>query len=147
MKARVDCRWLHQHLLNKGVETTMDIVEGDQHDRLVATYQTLEIARLNDALKECGITDRELRRKVCESYFFSSGYFLDGCWFADEDGTRFRPGVYFAEIDEDDQLTGTLFLPDPSFGTVFHEYAHGATGWFFEDRNEQITDIEVGDAT
>jgi hypothetical protein len=50
----------------------VDIVEGDKHDPLTAAYQTLELARLNDALKECGVADVELRRRVCESYFFSS---------------------------------------------------------------------------
>ena len=124
----------------------MDVIEGDAHDPLVATYQTLELARLNEALKEGGILNPEIRRKVCETYFFNSGYFLDGCWFAEE-GRRFRPGVYFAEIDDDDQPTGKVILPDPAVGTMFHEYAHGAAAWLFDDHNEDASEIEVGDST
>jgi hypothetical protein len=121
------------------------IVEGDQHDSLSATYQTLEVARLNDALRECGVLDVKVRRAVCETYFFNSGYFLDGCWFA-EAGKRLRAGVYFAELDRTNAPTGTIYLPDPAIGTMFHEYAHGAAAWLFDEHNERADEIEVGDA-
>jgi hypothetical protein len=98
----------------------MDIISGDKHDPLTATYQTLELSRLNAALKECGVADAALRRKICETYFFDLGYFLDGCWFKEE-GDRFRPGIYFEEINENDQPTGRVYLPDPNIGTMFHE--------------------------
>ena len=124
----------------------MDVIEGDLHDPLAATFQTLEVARLNDSLKQCGISDAELRRSICENYFFDSGYFLDGCWFA-EAGRRFRPGVYFQELDEGGHLTGQILLPDPTIGTMFHEYAHGAAAWLFDDHNEDSSEIEVGDCT
>jgi len=124
----------------------MDVVEGDKHDPLTATYQTLELARLNDALKQCGVNDAQLRRRICETYFFDSGYFLDGCWFVEE-GTRFRPGIYFAELNEEDRPTGKVYLPDPDIGTMFHEYAHRAAAWLFEDHYEDVSEIEVGDAT
>ncbi|MBA3484657.1 MAG: hypothetical protein H0T51_22865 [Pirellulales bacterium] len=124
----------------------MEIVEGEMHDPLTATYQTLELARLNDALTECGVSDSELRRRVCETYFFHSGYFLDGCWFA-EDGLRYRPGIYFAEIDDQDKRTGKVHMPDPNIGTMFHEYAHGAAAWLYDDHAEDVSKIEVGDAT
>jgi hypothetical protein len=119
------------------------IVEGDQHDPLCATYQTLEVARLNDALKACGVGDRNVRRAVCEAYFFGSGYFLDSCWFA-EANRRFRVGVYFAEL-KGNGLTGTVYMPDPAVGTMFHEYAHGAAAWLFDDHGESAEEIEVGD--
>jgi hypothetical protein len=124
----------------------MDVVKGDKHDGLTATYQTLELARLNDALKECGIADAELRRNICETYFFNSGYFLDGCWFADAD-SLFRPGIYFAELNEQYQPTGRVYLPDPAIGTMFHEYAHGAAAWLFDDHGQDASEIQVGDAT
>jgi hypothetical protein len=124
----------------------MDIIEGDIHDSLVATYQTLEMARLNDALKECGVADPCLRRRICETYFFQSGYFLDGGWFADQGG-RFRPGVYFAELSDQDVPAVRTFLPDPAVGTMFHEYAHGAAAWLFDDHGEDVSEIEVGDTS
>ena len=124
----------------------MEIVEGEMHDPLTATYQTLELARLNEALKECGITDAELRRSICETYFFQAGYFLDGCWFA-EDGVRYRPGVHFAEIDDQNERNGRVHFPDPQIGTMFHEYAHGAAAWLYDDHAEDASEIHVGDAT
>lgn len=124
----------------------MKIVEGDKHDPLTATYQTLELARLNESLKECGVADVDLRRRICESFFFNSGYFLDSCWFA-EDGGRFRPGVHFAELGDDGQATGTVYFPDPAIGTMLHEYAHGAAAWLFDDHAEDASEIETGDVT
>jgi len=122
----------------------MQIIEGDLHDPLVATFQTLEVARLNNALKESGISDAVTRRAICETYFFNSGYFLDACWFTEQD-RRFRPGLYFAEIGADGKESGPVFLPDPSVGTMFHEYAHGAAAWLFDNHGEDATEIETGD--
>ncbi|QEG37963.1 hypothetical protein [Bythopirellula goksoeyrii] len=122
----------------------MDIFEGDRHDPLSATYQTIEFARLNDVLKECGINDMELRRKICETYFFSSGYFLDSGWFAEED-SRYQPGIYFSEVNDLNQPTKSIFLPDSSVGTMFHEYAFGTSAWLYEDHNEDASEIEIGD--
>lgn len=122
----------------------MNIVQGDLHDPCVASYQTLELARLNTILSACGITDTAKRREICEQYFFDSGYFLDSCWF-EEGGRRFRPGVYFEEVASDCQEAGTLLLPDPSFGTAFHEYAHGAAAWLYDDHAEDASEIETGD--
>ena len=122
----------------------MNTIQGDLHDPLTATYQTLELARLNEALKKCGVTDAELRRKVCEAYFFDSGYFLDSCWFSDL-GRRFRPGIYFSQLDNSNNETGTVLLPDPKVGTMFHEYAHGAVAWLFDDHGEDASEIETGD--
>jgi len=122
----------------------MKIVNGDLHDPLTATYQTLEVARLNQTLKECGVSDVKLRRTICEQYFFHAGYFLDSCWFVEE-GRRFRPGLYFAEVDGENRETGTTLLPDPSVGTMFHEYAHGAAAWLFDDHSQDASEIETGD--
>jgi hypothetical protein len=122
----------------------MNVIEGAEHDPLSATYQTLELARLNDALKECGIDDAALRRAICETYFFNSGYFLDSCWFGDQGG-RFRPGVYFAELSAENEPTGRVLFPDPSIGTMLHEYAHGAASWLFDDHGEDASEIETGD--
>lgn len=123
---------------------SMNTIQGDLHDSLTATYQTLELACLNDALKQCGIADAKLRRKVCETYFFNSGYFLDSRWFSDQ-GHRFRPGIYFSQLDASSKETGTVFLPDPKIGTMFHEYAHGAAAWLFDDHGEDASEIETGD--
>ena len=123
----------------------MQVIEGDVHDPLCATYQTLEVARLNAVLRACGIADVKVRRQICEQYFFDAGYFLDSGWFS-EQGRKFRPGVYFIEVGAakptEDQA---LLLPDSSIGTMFHVYAHGAAAWLFDDHREDASEIETGD--
>jgi hypothetical protein len=84
------------------------------------------------------------RREICESYFFDSGCFLDSCWF-EERGRLFRPGIYFAELKRGGQELGSLRLPDPSLGTPFDEYAHGAAAWFYDDHAEDASEIQTGD--
>jgi hypothetical protein len=121
----------------------MEVIEGGRYDSLAVTYQTQELARLNDTLKECGVSDAALRRKICEAFIFDSGYFLDDCWFA-ECKSRFRPGIYFTELDDDDKPIDAIYIPDPSIGTLFHEYAHGAAAWLFDDHQEDHSEIEVG---
>lgn len=122
----------------------MDIVEGDDHDVLTATFQSLEVARLNHILKECGLADRDLRRSICEAYFFSSGYFMDSGWFEERE-RRVRPNVYFESIDAGNQTSQQVFLPNPEVGTMWHEYAHGAVAWLFDDKNEDASEIITGD--
>jgi hypothetical protein len=122
----------------------MKTIQGDLHDPLSATYQTLELARLNDTLKRCGITDQAQRRKICETYFFESGYFLDSGWFV-EQGRRFRPGIYFSTLETSRGTEESILVPEPAVGTMFHEYAHGAAAWLFDDHDEDASEIETGD--
>ena len=122
----------------------MDIIPGDLHDPLTATYQSLELARLNDVLRSCGIDDASARREICEQYLFASGQFIDAGWF-EERGRRFRPGIYFEELRAATEEAGPILLPDPSFGTALHEYAHGAAAWLFDDHAEDASEIRTGD--
>jgi hypothetical protein len=123
----------------------MDIRQSSQHDQLIATYQTLELARLNDVLTKCGIDQVEIRRRICEQYFFESGYFLDSCWFG-EIGMRVRPGICFTELGAAGQAVALIVQPDNS-ETNLHEYAHGAGAWLFDDHIEDASEIETGDLT
>jgi hypothetical protein len=126
-------------------ERFVNVVEGDLHDPLCATYQTLEVARLNSVLIQLGVDEEDLRRRICETYFFDSGYFLDSCYLL-EHGRKFQPGVHFSELDEKNEKTGVVLMPDPAIGTMFHEYAHGAAAWLFDDHAQDASEIETGDA-
>jgi hypothetical protein len=121
----------------------MKIVNGDLHDPLMATFQTVEVARLNQIMKDCGIGDRDLRRQICEQYFFDAGYFIDECWLS-EQGRKFRPGIYFTELADDSAETTVVLFPDSAIGTMLHEYAHGAAAWLFDDHDEDASEIPTG---
>ncbi len=110
-------------------------------DEFAATYQSLEVARLNQVLKTNGIS-KAVRRKICEDYFFDQGVFLDDGWFQ-ENGIRVGPVVAFATRDRDGDIKH-LHLPDPKIGTMYHEYAHGAVAWLFDDKKEDASEIKVG---
>lgn len=112
------------------------------YDTLVATYQSLEAAILNNVLKEQGIEDVERRREIIGRFLFDQGVTLDQLWFQEE-GKRWFPGVYFSTVPHDDIEDGIVYLPSVDYGMNFHEYAHGAADWAIE--NEDGPDrIETG---
>ena len=121
----------------------MNIIKDDSYEEIAATYQCLEIDRLNEVLKHHGITDVALRRKICKSYIFDSGNFLDGGWFKSGDTTVY-PELCFAEreLTKDGlQDPHTLYMAD---FFSFHEYAGGDISWYFEEHNEDASEIENG---
>jgi hypothetical protein len=124
----------------------MNVVAGDLHDPCIATYQCLEADQLNTALKASGISDASKRREIIEHFLFHGGYFRDSCWF-EQEGRRFRPVMCFEEIEENGRSKDTLLVPDSSLGTLFHEYAHGAAAWLFEQENEDASGIPAGDVS
>ena len=116
----------------------------DSYEEMAATYQVLEIARLNDVLKKCKLSDKT-RRKICADYFFDSGVFLD-CGWLKASGKQVFPTLCFAErpVDPDEGLGDIkkLYAPSPFFS--FHEYAHGDIHSYFEESGENVGDIEYG---
>jgi hypothetical protein len=127
-------------------EDRMKVIAGDSHDPCVASYQCLEADQLNTAQKACGIDAPGKRREIVEHFLFHGGYFRDARWF-EQDGRRFRPIMCFGEVTENGESTDALLIPDPNLGTLFHEYAHGAAAWLFEDQSEDASSIEVGDVS
>jgi hypothetical protein len=121
----------------------MNPVSGDLHDPCIATYQCLEAGQLNEALKEAGIGDAAKRRDIVEAFLSRAGYFRDSCWF-EQAGRLFRPVMCFEEIEVNGQSKGALLVPDPSLGTLFHEYALGAAAWLFEGQEEDASGIASG---
>lgn len=123
------------------------VVQDDAYEEMAATYQALEVARLNDVLKRYEVPD-QARREICQAYSFEAGAFLDSGWLrvVEGEGVRLYPTLCFAErpVDPHEGLGDitTLHAPSPSFS--FHEYAGGAISVYFDDRSEAIDDIEHG---
>ena len=122
----------------------MKTIRDDIHDKLVATYQSLEASILNAALKESGVADAEVRRKIIGTFLFQQGVLLDQGWFKEE-GAKHYPGVFFSSHPHPDIDAAKITLPGPQYGTNFHDYAYGAADWALE--NEDGGDvIETGNA-
>ena len=122
----------------------MNIITEDEYEAMATTYQCLEIARLNEVLKQHGIDDAGLRRQICTQFMFDSGEFLDTGWFV-TGSKRVYPELCFAEraYDEDEGPgeIETLHANPDTFS--FHEYAAGDVGWYFDEQNEDVSEIEA----
>jgi hypothetical protein len=120
------------------------IEQDDSYEEMAATYQVIEIARLNEVLKRHKIPD-EVRREICTDYFFENGVFLDSGWFK-VSGNQVFPTLCFAErpVDPEEGLGEIAKLHIPSQFFSFHEYAHGDINLYFEDDAESIGNIEHG---
>lgn len=123
----------------------MNISEGGEHENMAIDYQCLEIARLNEVLKRHGITDKKLRQEICSEYIFDNSYFLDAGWFQRE-GKRFYPQICFAEREEnpEENLGSIQVLHVPTQDYELHDSAFADIDWYFEDRNEDASEIQTG---
>ena len=124
----------------------LQVQRTDDCEEMAATWQCLEIARLNDVLKASGLANKQLRQEICTRYFLDSGHFLDAGWFECE-GRRVYPEICSAERQTPDANENlgrihTLHLPSDAF--AFHEYAHGDIGWYFEEHGEDASSIATG---
>jgi hypothetical protein len=118
----------------------MKISREDIHDKLSATYQSLEASILNRVLLEHGIEDRELRRKIVGYFLFEQGIILDQYWFQ-EDQKRWCPGIYFSTLPNDNLDGATVHLPSLEIGPIFHEYAFGAADWALDNESQPEPDV------
>ena len=123
----------------------MKIIKENTYEEIDATYQCLEIARLNEVLKQNGIEDVKLREKICGEFIFNSGNFVDSGYYISE-GIKVYPEICFSErsYNEDEGLGEVKELHIPSDYFAFHEHAFGNLGWYFEEHNESIDEIETG---
>ncbi|MBV9467684.1 MAG: hypothetical protein JOZ57_00390 [Abitibacteriaceae bacterium] len=121
----------------------MEIIQDDAYEEMAATYQCLEIDRLNTILKQYGMDDKALRQKICAEYFSCNGYFLDAGTFISQ-SKQVYPQIAFAERPCDPRrglgAIETLYVTSASFS--FHEYADGDIYWYFDEHNEDVSEIE-----
>jgi hypothetical protein len=117
----------------------------DRYEELAVHYQCVQVMELDEALKDCGVKDEEARRKICKRFLFGMGNFHDQYWFRAE-GRKVYPLLCFAEtfLNTDTPLADldTVFAPSLCF--AFHESADGAVDWYYEVRDPEGGDPEVG---
>jgi len=94
---------------------TIPVEQHDSFEEMAATYQVIEIARLNAVLKEHNLSD-EVRREICTAYFFDSGVFLD-CGWLNVSGKQVWPTLCFAERPLDPTEPSFGFRRTPNMAT------------------------------
>ena len=124
-------------------ETTL--VRDDAYEEMGSAYQCIQIDNLNQALKDHGISDKAMRHKICEQFVFAMGNFHDQYWF-EADGRRVHPllcfSTEFLNVDTDVNQLGDVYAPSDMY--AFHEYAFGNNSWYFDDHNEDVSEISLG---
>ncbi|HEX8236204.1 MAG TPA: hypothetical protein VF600_09635 [Abditibacteriaceae bacterium] len=126
----------------------------DDYEELGMAWQSLELRRLNEALKQHGVDDKAVREAICISYGFDCGVFLDQGWLK-HDGRYFLPRLCFIELtavavagieDEDDNEEDedsevqALHLPSSDL----HDSLYSNADFYFNERNEVPFDIPTG---
>ena len=114
------------------------------HDSLRAFFQTIDVQHLNAVLMENGVSDLELRKKILESYFFTSGEFFDAGWF-EADGKKYSAIVCFRVVGPDLRRGDTMICPDPDWGTIFHEMALGTAEMVAENPDDEGVKVKIGE--
>lgn len=135
----------------------MKMLEEGEYDGMAAIYQSVEIDRLNQTLRQHGIVDPELRRAICSHYFKESGRFLDEGWFGYAPWFKERrlyPQICFAEKKPQEAWgeghiseIETLYVPREGFAFFNAEggaYTEGNLHWYFDDMDERIEEVERG---
>ena len=123
---------------------SIPVEQDDVYEEMAATYQVIEIGRLNEVLKKHNIP-AEVRREICTDYFFDSGVFLDSGWLK-VSGKQVWPSLCFAEkpLDPNEGLGDATKLFAPSQFFSFHEFAHGDIDNYFDENGESVENIEHG---
>ena len=121
------------------------LTRDDAYEEMASNYQCLQIDALNSTLTENGIDDVALRRNICEQFTFAIGNFHDQYWF-DSDGQRVCPILCFSprflNTDTDVTQLGDVYAPSEMF--AFHEYAFGNNAWYFDEHDEDASEIQHG---
>jgi hypothetical protein len=118
------------------------LVRDDAYEEMGSAYQCLQVATLDAAMQEHGISDPAVRQKVCESFLFAVGNFHDQGWLKPSAGAdRVYPLLCFSKrfLNTDTPVgeLGEVYAPSEMF--AFHEYAFGNAALLYEgDPNAQV---------
>jgi len=118
----------------------------DTYEDMAATFQVYMIHLLNDSLKKAGIKDKEKRKGIINDYASSFSIWKDQYWFKDTEGNKVFPCISFSEkgpaSDLEIKELGDVYFPSNMFS--FREYLNGDLDYYFEEINEDISQIESG---
>lgn len=125
------------------------LVREDAYEEMGSSYQCIQVAALDAALREHGVVEATVRQKISEAFLFSMGAFHDNGWFRpDAHSKPFFPLLCFSErflgsetpVDE----LGQVYAPSSMFS--FHEYASGNVALLYEgDPNAEVETGEVSE--
>lgn len=123
------------------------VVDDERYEQMMAEYQLSEIDRLNKVLLRFGVTDQRLRSKICAAFADTSGTALDQGWIEGEHG-RHWPILAFSvrSLDKEEGLGPIEELIVPGYASSLHEYVSGSIHQYFEENNESLGSLKVGDA-
>ena len=122
------------------------MIRHNDYEEMWSSYQCVQVAVLDAALRRFGITDVKVLQKVCESFLFEMGNLHDQGWIRPSGGSE---PVYpllcfskrFLNTDTPIDELGDVYAPSPGFS--FHEYAHGNAGLLYE--GDPAAQVETGD--
>lgn len=128
------------------------MAEPTQIDRDEETYWHLARAfvrvlmvEANDALKECGVEDPQLRQRIASQFGFGLGNFFDQCWL-EANGQRYYPLLCFTErfpgAAGSAAELGTIRGPVPE--VELHAMADDEAHWFYTEQKEDEASVPMG---
>lgn len=122
----------------------MNIDRSEIYESFAAAFQCLEIEALSRVLADHGITDSAIRQKICGDFIAASAAMLDRGWIR-EDGAVVHPVLCFAKGSAPlGAITAPASLLLPSQEFSFEEYVGGNLYHFFEEKRENLSDLERG---
>jgi len=124
---------------------TTQMVRDDAYDDMGASYQCVQVAVLDKALKMHGILDAEIRQQVCRTFLFEMGNLHDQGWLkANTEGPRLYPLLCFTtrflNLDTPVDELGVVYATGHSFS--YHEYALGSADLYYE--GDPAAQVETG---
>ena len=120
---------------------TLEFTDGAAMDFLALTTH-----RLNEELKEGGVSKRKVRESICENFMFEFARHIDTGWL-EHKSVRVFPIIAFAKrlpALADDNVGPIEVLHVPNSASSLHEYALGVVSQYFEESEENIEDIPAG---
>lgn len=123
-------------------------IDQERYELLMIDYQITEIARLDAVLRDNGVADTGLRKRICSQFAASNGWFLDQGWLEGGAAGRFWPELAFSTRPQDPEagLGDISELVLPEYASSFHEYVPGAIEYYFDEHHETLGNIRTGNS-